>query len=98
VTLINLYNDKEWNSMIKQSFMAAAVSGILLGSAMTALAGEADDNTGKTKDKAAHDKAAQDKHACKGQNACKGQGGCKSDKHACKAQNACKGQGGCKAA
>jgi hypothetical protein len=79
--------------MNKHSFMAAAVSGILLGSAMTALAADSAPNQGKSKDK-----AAQDKHACKGQNACKGQGGCKSDKHACKGQNACKGQGGCKAA
>jgi hypothetical protein len=79
--------------MTKHSFMAAAVSGILLGSAMTALADESTDSTGKSKDK-----AAQDKHACKGKNACKGQGGCKTDKHSCKAQNACKGQGGCKAA
>jgi hypothetical protein len=84
--------------MTKQSFMAAAISGILLGSAATALAGEADDHSCKSKDKAAQDKGAHDKHACKGQNACKGQGGCKSDKHACKSQNACKGQGGCKAA
>jgi hypothetical protein len=79
--------------MTHQSFMAAAVSGILLGSAMTALAGENDENAGKSKDKSGHEK-----HACKGQNACKGQGGCKTDKHACKTQNACKGQGGCKAA
>jgi hypothetical protein len=78
--------------MNKHSFMAAAVSGILLGSAMTALAADEGENN-KSKDK-----AAQDKHACKGKNACKGQGGCKTDKHACKAQNACKGQGGCKAA
>jgi hypothetical protein len=81
--------------MIKQSFMAAAVSGILLGSAMTALADEGDNNANSGKSK---DKAAQDKHACKGKNACKGHGGCKTDKHSCKGQNACKGQGGCKAA
>jgi hypothetical protein len=79
--------------MTKQSFLAAAVSGILLGSAMTALADDAPAENGKGKDK-----SSQDKHACKGQNACKGHGGCKTDKHACKGQNACKGQGGCKAA
>jgi hypothetical protein len=78
--------------MNRTTFVAAAVSGILLGSAMTSFADEAP-NQGKSKDK-----AAQDKHACKGQNACKGQGGCKTDKHACKTHNACKGQGGCKAA
>ena len=78
--------------MHKSHFVAAAISGILLGSTLTALADEAP-NQGKEKDK-----AGQDKHACKGQNACKGHGGCKTDKHACKGQNACKGQGGCKAA
>ena len=84
--------------MNKHSFMAAAVSGILLGSALTALADDSAPKDGKGKDKPAQGKGANDKHACKGQNACKGQGGCKSDKHACKGQNACKGQGGCKAA
>jgi len=79
--------------MNKHSFMAAAVSGILLGSAMTALADDSAPKDGKGKEK-----SGQDKHSCKGQNACKGQGGCKTDKHACKSQNACKGQGGCKAA
>ena len=79
--------------MNKHSFMAAAVSGILLGSAMTALADDPAPKDGKGKEK-----SAQDKHSCKGQNACKGQGGCKTDKHSCKSQNACKGQGGCKAA
>jgi hypothetical protein len=82
--------------MNKHSLMAAAVSGILLGSAMTALAEDSAPKDGKGKDKGAQ--GAPDKHACKGQNACKGHGGCKTDKHACKGQNACKGQGGCKAA
>ena len=82
--------------MIKQSFLGAAISGILLGSSMTALADESAPSPDKGK--AGHEKAGQDKHACKGQNACKGHGGCKTDKHACKGQNACKGQGGCKAA
>ena len=76
--------------MNKQSFLAAAISGILLGGALPALAEEAP-NQGKNKDK-----SAQDKHACKGQNACKGQGGCKTDKHECKGKNECKAQGGCK--
>ena len=79
--------------MTKNTFLSAAISGILLGSSMTALAGESAPSADKGKDK-----AGQDKHACKGQNACKGHGGCKTDKHACKGQNACKGQGGCKAA
>jgi hypothetical protein len=79
--------------MNKHAFMAAAVSGILLGSTLTALADD------KSSDEKGKDKAAQEgKHSCKGKNACKGQGGCKTDKHACKTQNACKGQGGCKGA
>jgi len=79
--------------MTKHSLLAAAISGILLGGSMSAVADEGTPSPEKGKDK-----AGQDKHACKGQNACKGHGGCKTDKHACKAQNACKGQGGCKAA
>lgn len=83
--------------MIKPSIFAAAVSGILLGSSLTAFADEAAPSDGK-KDRSAQEKSPHDKHACRGQNACKGHGGCKTDKHACKGQNACKGQGGCKAA
>jgi hypothetical protein len=74
---------------MKNALLVAAVSGLMLGTALNAAAGE-DEN----KDKSG--KSAKEKHACKGQNACKGQGGCKSEKHACKGQNACKGQGGCK--
>ncbi|MEY2932443.1 MAG: hypothetical protein RL033_3192 [Pseudomonadota bacterium] len=77
--------------MNQNAFLAAAISGILLGSSTVAFAEEA---PGKEKDKS----AAGAKHACKGQNGCKGQGGCKSEKHACKGKNACKGQGGCKGA
>jgi hypothetical protein len=76
--------------MNHNSFLAAAVSGILLGSSAVALAGDAP--AGKDKDKS----SAGAKHSCKGKNACKGQGGCNTDKHSCKGQNACKGQGGCK--
>jgi hypothetical protein len=75
--------------MNQKALFAAAVSGILLGGSVAAMAG---DPPKDSKDKA----GAGAKHACKGQNACKGQGGCKSDKHACKGKNACKGQGGCK--
>ena len=76
--------------MNQKALLAAAVSGILLGGSVAAVA--ADEAPKDGKDKA----GAGAKHACKGQNACKGQGGCKSDKHACKGKNACKGQGGCK--
>jgi hypothetical protein len=77
--------------MNQNAFLAAAVSGILLGGSVIAVA--ADAPAGKDKDDKA---AAGAKHSCKGKNACKGQGGCKGEKHACKGQNACKGQGGCK--
>jgi hypothetical protein len=39
--------------------------------------------------------AAEDKHSCKGKNDCKGQGGCKSGDNGCKGKNSCKGKGGC---
>jgi hypothetical protein len=78
--------------MNQKALLTAAVSGILLGGSVAALAGDAPKDSKDHKDKA----AAGAKHSCKGQNACKGQGGCKSDKHSCKGQNACKGQGGCK--
>jgi hypothetical protein len=41
------------------------------------------------------DKAAVEKHKCKGQNSCKGNGGCKSSDNGCKGKNSCKGKGGC---
>ena len=72
---------------MKNTLLIAAVSGLVLGAALPALAMQS-----AQKD----DVIGLGKHACKGQNACKGQGGCKSDKHGCKGQNACKGQGGCK--
>jgi hypothetical protein len=72
--------------MNKQILIAAAVSGMFLGSAVAHAEGT------PSKDPS----AKEGKHGCKGQNACKGQGGCKSDKHECKGHNACKGQGGCK--
>ena len=73
---------------MKNTLLVAAVSGLMLGTALNAAAGDTKDTAG-SKDKS----AAKEKHACKGQNACKGQGGCKSDKHSCKGQNACTGQG-----
>jgi hypothetical protein len=67
--------------------LAAAISGLVLGSAPPALDAP---NAQPVADEGGA------KHACRGQNACKGQGGCKTDQHACRGQNACKGQGGCK--
>ena len=81
---------------MNSQFLAAAISGILLGatnlaSAQTSLTTHL--GAGDTQQLDASDAG---KHACKGQNDCKGQGGCKTDKNACKGQNGCKGQGGCR--
>jgi hypothetical protein len=81
-------------------FTAAAVSGLMLGSSVLALAAA----------KAEHDPSLLllgDKHVCRGLNTCKGKGkggdnGCAgtgqcatAEVHACKGENTCKGQGGC---
>ncbi|HEX2736135.1 MAG TPA: hypothetical protein VHM70_31255 [Polyangiaceae bacterium] len=73
--------------MKNTSILAAAITGLMLGT--TAIA-HADGAPGKTK------AGEAGKHSCKGLNACKGQGGCKTEKHACKGLNECKGLGGCK--
>ena len=84
---------------MQSTLMAAAISGMLIGSASLAQAssepGQSSSNGFDPRAQQLADKA-DGKHSCKGQNACKGQGGCKTEKHACKGQNACKGQGGCK--
>ncbi len=71
------------------SLLAAAVSGLLLGS-----------TTGCASDPATSQPSAEasmlEKHACKGLNSCRGQGGCAVEgKHACKGMNDCRGNGGC---
>ena len=84
---------------MKTSFVAAAISGIVVGITGVAHAApqrQADVSLDAASSAQPLDGKDGSKHACKGQNACKGQGGCKSEKHACKGQNACKGQGGCK--
>ncbi len=85
----------------KMLVAAAALSGLLAGSASFAAAPSASSsqrqvgtNAG-TRAVGLDDKDAG-KHACKGQNACKGQGGCKTGDNGCKAKNSCKGNGGCK--
>jgi len=79
---------------MKSTLLAAAISGLVLGTGALAHASNASPNAIDNGVQQLDDSAG--KHSCKGKNACKGQGGCKSDKHACKGQNACKGQGGCK--
>ncbi|SNT42302.1 hypothetical protein SAMN05421770_11344 [Granulicella rosea] len=73
----------------KSLALAAAVAGLLGGTAVRVNAQPVSTTAGVLMAQAAPDTA---KHACKGQNACKGQGGGDA-KHAGK--NACKGQGAC---
>lgn len=91
----------------KLSIAAAALTGLLAGTASRALAStpapRGSDSSTARKVSTAGQKAialedkADDKHSCKGQNACKGKGGCKSSDNGCKGKNSCKGKGGCKA-
>lgn len=91
----------------KLSIAAAALTGLLAGTASRALAASpassaSDPSASARKVMPAGQKAialedkADDKHACKGQNACKGKGGCKTGENGCKGKNSCKGKGGCK--
>jgi hypothetical protein len=81
---------------------AAALSGLLAGSAARAATTAAPLNTNSSSRMlaSAGQKAIPmddlPKHDCKGQNACKGQGGCKTGDKGCKGMNSCKGNGGCK--
>jgi hypothetical protein len=79
---------------------AAALSGLLVGSAARAATNTSTTNTGNTVTSIAGQHAvgldAPTPHDCKGQNACKGQGGCKTSDKGCKGMNSCSGKGGCK--
>lgn len=76
----------------KHTLAAAAIAGILTGTAATSFASGGSTSQAGVKIGTLADK---DTNSCKGQNACKGKGGCKTDSNACKGQNACKGKGGC---
>jgi hypothetical protein len=94
------------------SFMAAAVTGILAGAAAcggqaspapAAPATEAAPVADATPTEPVNDRIPADndsgqpsKHACKGLNDCKGRGGCKTELNSCRGKNECKGRGGCK--
>ena len=91
----------------KMMIAAAAMSGLLAGSAARSLAATIPTSSGASAKKVAIDSkagakalAADDKdkgkHDCKGKNECKGQGGCKTGDNGCKGKNSCKGKGGCK--
>ncbi len=76
----------------KHTLAAAAVAGLLSGTAATTFAANAGDGQSGVRITTLADK---DTHSCKGQNSCKGQGGCKSSDNGCKSKNSCKGKGGC---
>ena len=93
-------------SKTKLMIAAAAMSGLLAGSASRSFAApaapsaensvvskKAAKDAGKLDDQAGE--KAKGKHDCKGKNECKGQGGCKSSDQGCKGKNTCKGKGGC---
>jgi hypothetical protein len=92
------------NKSVKTLVIAAAVSGLLGGTAVRAHAAVAGNSGNGVKASATSVanagvmRGGQDapaKHSCKGKNDCKGQGGCKSSDNGCKAKNSCKGKGGC---
>ncbi len=79
---------------------AAALSGLISGSAILNSYGDATNVVPSTKTNALAGKVAPARkvpkvHDCAGQNDCKGIGGCKTESHSCKFKNACKGKGGC---
>ena len=95
----------------KMLFAAAAMAGLLTGSAVRATASTVPNNSDRSIQKMSADSSkvglrltAGTKvvrldggtHSCKGANDCKGQGGCKTGDNGCKGQNSCKGKGGCK--
>ena len=90
----------------KLSIAAAALSGLLMGTAARAatlpVSAPAQEKSVKKAAVDAGQKAIKlddtnkDKHDCKGKNDCKGKGGCKSGDNGCKGKNSCKGKGGCK--
>ncbi len=92
----------------KLTLAAAALTGLLAGSASRAMAStvpaRAGDSssvrakllTGSHQAVGLDDTSKDDKHSCKGANACQGKGGCKTGDNGCKGKNTCKGKGGCK--
>jgi hypothetical protein len=92
----------------KLSIAAAALSGLLMGTAARASTSSLPIPSSSKKatmqkstdagQKALKldDKDTKDKHDCKGKNDCKGKGGCKTGDNGCKGKNSCKGKGGCK--
>ena len=69
------------------TILAAAVSGLFMGSAMTSCAS----GDGLS----AEAQLIAEKHACKGMNTCEGLGGGPTDTNTCAGKNDCAGLGGC---
>ena len=96
-------------SSTKFSIAAAALSGLLMGSAARAATvtvpttpASSSRQTSIQKSVDAGQKAIKlddekkaDKHDCAGKNDCKNKGGCKTGDNGCKGKNSCKGKGGC---
>jgi|GEM_PF-761900 len=100
------------NKTTKLSLIAAAMGGLMAGTASRAMASTPAPASFQGKAvvaskaikavnpgvKAMMEDKDAGKHDCKGKNDCKGQGGCKSSDNGCKGKNSCKGHGGCKGA
>src|SRR5262249_49360420 len=85
----------------KLTIAAAALTGLLAGTASRAIATTTSSRDTQTRKVVQNGQKAvnledTDKHSCKGQNSCKGKGGCKTGDNGCKGKNSCKGKGGCK--
>jgi hypothetical protein len=87
----------------KLSIAAAALTGLLAGTASRAMAATTSTPSRDTQTRKVVQNGQKvvnlddtDKHSCKGQNSCKGKGGCKTGDNGCKGKNSCKGKGGCK--
>ena len=93
----------------KLSIAAAALSGLLMGTAARASTSsfpvqspakkatmQKSINAGQKALMLDDKDKEKDKHDCKGKNDCKGKGGCKTGDNGCKGKNSCKGKGGCK--
>jgi hypothetical protein len=95
-------------STTKFSIAAAALSGLLIGTAAHAatvststpvVSSSQQKSVQKSVDAGQKaiklDDTDKAKHDCAGKNDCKGKGGCKTGDNGCKGKNTCKGKGGC---
>ena len=86
----------------KHAVVAAAVAGLLGGTAARLNAQPAPSGRSLLRNSFADDtqkdtksKTKVEKHGCAGKNSCKGKGGCSTGDNGCKGKNSCKGKGGC---